>query len=199
MELKDFAETMSLDGRSPAACGSAVSNDQQAREVYYFGLFPNLLISLHPDYVMTHRFEPLGRAETQGRVPVALPARGRTTSRTSRPAYASEFWDITNREDWLGVRVRARAGWHRAGSAKGRSPGARTRSTSSWRWWRRATWTASPAAAAGPRARHAREPPETLRVVSRLTCGQRAFLSVSGPDRTIRRVFRPCEPGARVG
>ena len=34
-------------------------DDRQAREVYYFGLFPNLLISLHPDYVMAHRFEPI--------------------------------------------------------------------------------------------------------------------------------------------
>ena len=32
------------------------------RKVLYAGLLPNLLISAHPDYVMTHRLVPLASA-----------------------------------------------------------------------------------------------------------------------------------------
>ena len=64
MDLYDGVETMSLDGRSlrraaPRACAS-----EQLREVGYFGVFPNLLISPHPDYVLTHRLEPLAPDRT---------------------------------------------------------------------------------------------------------------------------------------
>ena len=76
MVLKDFAETMSLTGESGGVPDPRPRCTSRRREVYYFGLFPNLLLSLHPDYVMTHRFEPLGPGPEQGRVPVAVPARG---------------------------------------------------------------------------------------------------------------------------
>jgi Rieske 2Fe-2S family protein len=98
MELKDFAATMSLTGESNGVRIRGLS-DRQAREVYYFGLFPNLLISLHPDYVMAHRFEPLGPTETRVECQWLFPPEARDRAGFS-PAYASEFWDITNREDW---------------------------------------------------------------------------------------------------
>jgi Rieske 2Fe-2S family protein len=75
-------------------------NARQLREVYYFGLFPNLLLSLHPDYVMTHRFEPLAPGRTKVDCQWLFPPEARERADFS-PAYASEFWDITNREDWL--------------------------------------------------------------------------------------------------
>jgi len=99
MELKDFADTMSLTGESRGVPIRGL-DDLQRREVFYFGLFPNLLISLHPDYVMTHRIEPLGPGRTKVECQWLFPPEA-----TERPdfsaAYASEFWDITNREDWL--------------------------------------------------------------------------------------------------
>ena len=100
MDLKDFAETMSLTGESGGVPIRGL-DDQQRREVYYFGLFPNLLISLHPDYIMTHRFEPLGPGRSKVECQWLFPPEAEGASPTSRPAYASEFWDITNREDWL--------------------------------------------------------------------------------------------------
>jgi Rieske 2Fe-2S family protein len=98
MELKDFAQTMSLTGESKGVRIRGLS-DRQAREVYYFGLFPNLLISLHPDYVMAHRFEPLGPTETRVECQWLFPPEARDRADFSAD-YASEFWDITNREDW---------------------------------------------------------------------------------------------------
>jgi len=99
MELKDFAETMSLTGESKGVRIRGL-NDKQAREVYYFGLFPNLLISLHPDYVMTHRFEPLGPGESKVECLWLFPPEAKERADFD-PGYASEFWDITNREDWI--------------------------------------------------------------------------------------------------
>jgi Rieske 2Fe-2S family protein len=98
MELAEGAETMSLTGRSLGVRLPGLT-ERQAREVYYCGLFPNLLLSLHPDYVMFHRIEPLGPAESLVECGWLFPpeARGR---RGFDPAYAREFWDLTNREDW---------------------------------------------------------------------------------------------------
>ena len=99
MELKEFAQTMSLTGESGGVPIRGLS-DRQLREVYYFGLFPNLLLSLHPDYVMTHRFEPLAPGRTKVECQWLFPPEAYERPDFS-PAYASEFWDITNREDWL--------------------------------------------------------------------------------------------------
>jgi Rieske 2Fe-2S family protein len=67
--------------------------------VFYYSIFPNLLLSLHPDYVMVHQLRP----ESPERVsivcdwffhPDAFDRPG------FRPDDAVEFWDTTNRQDW---------------------------------------------------------------------------------------------------
>ena len=62
--------------------------------VEYLGLFPDLLISLHPDYVMTHRLVPLAPDRTMIECSWYFPGED------IDPSYAVEFWDITNRQDW---------------------------------------------------------------------------------------------------
>jgi Rieske 2Fe-2S family protein len=98
MELKDFAATMSLTGESEGVPIRGLSA-RQRREVYYFGLFPNLLLSLHPDYIMTHRLEPLSPGRSKVECQWLFPPEAKERPSFS-PAYAAEFWDITNREDW---------------------------------------------------------------------------------------------------
>ncbi|MCY7344119.1 MAG: aromatic ring-hydroxylating dioxygenase subunit alpha [Pseudonocardia sp.] len=94
MDLRDEAETMSLDGRSPGRPLLGVD----PRVVLYLGLFPNLLLSLHPDYVMAHRMTPLAPDRTQVECAWYFPpvADGASID----PSYAVEFWDTTNRQDW---------------------------------------------------------------------------------------------------
>ncbi len=90
MELRDHAVTMSFDGSSRGVMLPGVD----ARTVRYLGLFPNLLISAHPDYVMSHLLEPLA------------PNRTRVTCywlfhpSVDDPSYAVDFWDLTNKQDW---------------------------------------------------------------------------------------------------
>jgi Rieske 2Fe-2S family protein len=116
MRLKDFAETMSLTGKSKGITLRGL-DDEQRRQVSYFGLFPNLLLSLHPDYVLTHRFEPVGPRETRVECQWLFPPEA-TEVPGFDPVYAVEFWDITNREDWVACESVAR-GHRSAGFRQG--------------------------------------------------------------------------------
>ncbi len=90
MDLREQAATMSLDGRSRGRMLPGVD----ARTVRYLSLFPNLLVSAHPDYVMTHRLTPLSPGRTEVECSwLFLPGIEDTS-------YAVDFWDVTNREDW---------------------------------------------------------------------------------------------------
>jgi Rieske 2Fe-2S family protein len=102
MDLRDGAQTMSLDGRSQgrgigtngASGTSGKSGTVDDRHVLYLGLLPNLLLSLHPDYVMSHRLEPLAADRTRVECRWYFPDEG------IDPSYAVDFWDLTNRQDW---------------------------------------------------------------------------------------------------
>jgi Rieske 2Fe-2S family protein len=98
MDLSDHAQTMSLSG---AGTGVALAglDDTRLRTVNYVAVFPNLLISLHPDYVMTHRLTPLSVDRTRIECAWAFPAEA-TARAGFDPSYAVDFWDLTNRQDW---------------------------------------------------------------------------------------------------
>jgi len=98
MELRQGAETMSLDGRS-GGVAMARLDEHELSTVMYVAVLPNLLISLHPDYVMTHQLVPLTPHTTRITCSWAFPpdVAGREGF---DPAYAVDFWDLTNRQDW---------------------------------------------------------------------------------------------------
>src|ERR687895_1712239 len=98
MDLYDGVETMSLDGRSHAPNLTGLA-DGQDRKVYYFQLFPNLLVSLHPDYVMTHRLTPIAPDRTHVECEWLF-SREAVETEGFDPSYATEFWHITNGQDW---------------------------------------------------------------------------------------------------
>lgn len=98
MELKPGCTTMTLSGvtdRSPIPGLPA----QDHALVYYYGLLPNLWVSLHPDYVLTHLVWPVAPDRTKVVCdwlfhPSTVQARG------FDPGDAVEFWDTVNRQDW---------------------------------------------------------------------------------------------------
>jgi Rieske 2Fe-2S family protein len=98
MELMDHAETMSLTGESRGVPFRRL-DERGRREVLYFQLLPNLFISSHPDYVLTHLLEPEGPGRTRVRCQWLFPPEARERKGFD-PSYAVEFWDITNRQDW---------------------------------------------------------------------------------------------------
>jgi phenylpropionate dioxygenase-like ring-hydroxylating dioxygenase large terminal subunit len=98
MDLKDHAATMSLDGHSDGVPIAGLEG-ARLRTVSYLGLFPNLLLSLHPDYLMTHLVEPLGPTACHITCTWYFPPEAAARPGFD-PAYAVEFWDRTNRQDW---------------------------------------------------------------------------------------------------
>ncbi len=98
MELVEGAETMSLTGQGGAPKLPGLSAEQQNR-VYYLALFPNLLISPHPDFVLSHRLEPISPTRTLVECRTLFP-RAVAEAQGFDGSYANEFWDVTNRQDW---------------------------------------------------------------------------------------------------
>jgi Rieske 2Fe-2S family protein len=94
----DF-ETLSTDGASHGRPPLAGTRPEDEKRIYYFVLWPNLLISLHPDYLMTHWLWP----ETPGRTRVVCEWSFDPKTMAEPgfdPSDAIEFWDLTNRQDW---------------------------------------------------------------------------------------------------
>jgi Rieske 2Fe-2S family protein len=116
MDLYDGVETMSLDGRSLGVPIRGL-NERQRREVGYFGIFPNLLISPHPDYILTHRVEPLAPDRSWVECEWLFPPEALERPGFD-PDYAVAFWDVTNREDWA-----ACESLQRAAGSRGYRPG----------------------------------------------------------------------------
>jgi len=99
MELVERAETMSIDGLAHGRPPLRGMTAEDTRRIYYYILWPNLLISLHPDYLMTHQVWPVepGRSVIHCDWlfdPGTLAAPGFDASGVI------DFWDLTNRQDW---------------------------------------------------------------------------------------------------
>jgi Rieske 2Fe-2S family protein len=99
MDLREGVGTMNTDGQLRRPTLPGLSSDEHRRQVLYYALLPNLLLSLHPDYVMTHTLWPVACDRTEIVCewhfhPEAIEAAG------FDPADAVDFWDMTNRQDW---------------------------------------------------------------------------------------------------
>jgi len=98
MGFRDGVETMSVDGKRPRAFLPGL-NEKQRAQVEYYAIYPNLLLSLHPDYVMTHTMWP--RAHDRTEIICEWHFHPDELARSDAQIDdAVEFWDVTNREDW---------------------------------------------------------------------------------------------------
>ena len=98
MDLRDGMATMSLSGSSGGVPLRGLDR-QGLRTVIYLNILPNVLLSLHPDYVMTHRLTPVAADKT--RIECTWAFAPEAVARPGfNPDYAVDFWDITNRQDW---------------------------------------------------------------------------------------------------
>lgn len=90
--------SMTVDGSSGRAPLPGLPAEDVGR-VYYYAIFPNLLLSLHPDYVMAHILRPDGPGRTL--VGCEWYFHPDTLAATDfSPDDAVQFWDTTNRQDW---------------------------------------------------------------------------------------------------
>jgi Rieske 2Fe-2S family protein len=99
MKLSGDASTMARDGgrnQRPPIRGLTA---EDLRSVYYYLLFPNVLVSLHPDYVMLHTLWPRAADRTEV-VCEWYFERATMAADGFDPQDAVDFWDQVNREDW---------------------------------------------------------------------------------------------------
>jgi Rieske 2Fe-2S family protein len=99
MILADDAKSMTMSGRvCGLPVGPALSSEDHNR-VYYYSIMPNMLLSLHPDYVMFHTLWPV----TVDRTRVLCHWLFNSASLQNAEFSIEDgvkFWDMTNREDW---------------------------------------------------------------------------------------------------
>jgi Rieske 2Fe-2S family protein len=98
MTLRDGSPTMAREGGHVRAPIEGLDDDD-LRAVFYFLLFPNTLLSLHPDYVMLHTLWPKAADKTEV-ICDWLFEPATIAQDDFDPADAVGFWDQVNREDW---------------------------------------------------------------------------------------------------
>jgi Rieske 2Fe-2S family protein len=116
MGFKDGVETLSVDGKRRRRVLPGLEGDDQVL-VNYYALYPNLLLTLHPDYMLTITIWPRSPGETR-----LIGEWHFHPDEIARPGFvcedAIEFWDRTNREDWA-ISERSYAGISSRGYAQG--------------------------------------------------------------------------------
>jgi Rieske 2Fe-2S family protein len=80
-------------------CALSVGEGNDLQQVFYYSIFPNMLLSMHPEYVMVHQLWPQAPDRTLIHCEWFFhpEAAGRPDF---DPDDAIEFWDMTNKQDW---------------------------------------------------------------------------------------------------
>jgi len=98
MTLNEGCTTMTMSGTSSRSPFPGLA-PEDSREVQYFHIFPNLLLSLLPDYVVTHTVWPVETGHSRV-VCEWFFAPEAVAEKDFDPSDAVEFWDLTNKQDW---------------------------------------------------------------------------------------------------
>ncbi len=85
---------------SGEACALRIGNREAEEErVFYYSIFPNMLLSMHPEYVMVHQLWPQSPERTL--IVCDWFFHPEAAERADfNPEDAIEFWDVTNKQDW---------------------------------------------------------------------------------------------------
>ena len=90
--------SLTMTGNSCALPVGDIKGEGHNR-VFYYSIFPNMLLSMHPDYVMVHQLWPKSPERTL--IFCDWFFHPEAFDRTDfHPNDAIEFWDMTNRQDW---------------------------------------------------------------------------------------------------
>jgi len=98
MRLNEGCVSMTLDGQTKREPIAGLP-PEDLRQVHYFNIYPAFLLSLHPDYVLTHTIWPLAAGRSFIRCEWLF-----TADAVARddfdPSDAVDFWHMTNQQDW---------------------------------------------------------------------------------------------------
>ena len=98
MDLRDEVDTLTMDGKSPWKPLPGL-DAQERRGIYYWSILPNLLLNLHPDYMLTFQLLPLAHDRTRIVCEFSFHP-DEIVGEGFDPSAAVDFWDLTNRQDW---------------------------------------------------------------------------------------------------
>ena len=99
MEIMAPNASATLSGRACGRLVSEVLDGDDRRRAFYYSLMPNLLLSVHPDYVNYYLVTPVAVDRTLVESEWLFhPANAGDPA--FNPADAIGFWDVTNRQDW---------------------------------------------------------------------------------------------------
>lgn len=99
LEIREPHESATVTGRACARPIAPGLPPEERRRAFYYSLLPNLLMSIHPDYVNYYLVTPAGPDRTLI-TSEWLFAPDSTRDSGFNPEDAIRFWDITNRQDW---------------------------------------------------------------------------------------------------
>lgn len=92
--------SLTLSGNACARSVGDIGAEDHAR-VFYYSIFPNMLLSMHPDYVMVHQLWPQTPERTLILCDWFFHAEAAGAAEPPyHPEDAIEFWDMTNKQDW---------------------------------------------------------------------------------------------------
>lgn len=92
--------SLTMSGNACALPVGDIKGEDHAR-VFYYSIFPNMLLSMHPDYVMVHQLWPQSPERTLIECDWFFhPEAVGVTDPGYNPDDAVEFWDMTNKQDW---------------------------------------------------------------------------------------------------
>lgn len=100
MDLSKPRGSMTMDGEAAAPPICDVSGDDLQR-IYYYSVFPNMLLTPHPDFVLFHHITPMGPGKIYNDCYwLFRPEVINDTKAKDRIKSAVDFWDLTNKQDW---------------------------------------------------------------------------------------------------
>ncbi len=100
MTMTKEGGSMTMDGEAAAPPVCDVAGEDLQR-VHYYSVYPNLLLSPHPDFVLYHQIRTVGVGEITNDCYFLLhPDVINDPEKMERFKSAIEFWDMTNLQDW---------------------------------------------------------------------------------------------------
>ena len=92
-------KSLTMTGNACALIIEQEKEQEGKNRVFYYSIFPNMLLSMHPEYVMLHQLWPQSPERTLI-VCDWLFHPDAFKRKDFNPQDAIEFWDMTNKQDW---------------------------------------------------------------------------------------------------
>ncbi|MBI4263707.1 MAG: aromatic ring-hydroxylating dioxygenase subunit alpha [Acidobacteria bacterium] len=99
MEIAPPHDSVTTSGRRCARLVSPAMEHEEGRRAYYYSLMPNLLLSIHPDYVNYYLLTPLAPDRTLVESEWLFSPSNHGDPYFT-PGEAIAFWDAVNHQDW---------------------------------------------------------------------------------------------------